>query len=196
MGRAARSQCASSHSWSRHDQALWHPGTLCHLARVGDGLTPPGRPLGPFFSDTFAASSGTSWPFFLAFSSSSASLAPIPLILLSLTGSPSSSERLSPLRSGLALPQARCAIRGYARNGGGDYYTSDGDVLVINYTQAPIPLNQSVWVIDGLKTGVFLLYDTLFTVVGALIAFLALVVVLIAGLVLWRLTKRNRTVRK
>ena len=84
----------------------------------------------------------------------------------------------------------------YARNGGGDYYTSDGDVLVINYTQAPIPLNQSVWVIDGLKTGVFFLYDTLFTVVGALIAFLALVVVLIAGLVLWRLTKRNRTVRK
>src|SRR5713101_1372203 len=51
----------------------------------------------------------------------------------------------------------------YARNGGGDYYESDGDVLVINYTQAPIPLNQPVWVIDGLKTGVFLFYDTLLT---------------------------------
>src|SRR5260370_12838988 len=50
----------------------------------------------------------------------------------------------------------------YARNGGGDYYTSDGDVLVINYTQAPIPLNQPAWVLDGLKNGVFLLYDTLF----------------------------------
>jgi len=84
----------------------------------------------------------------------------------------------------------------YARNGGGDYYESDGDVLVINYTQAPIPLNQPVWVIDGLKTGVFLFYDALFTVVGVLIAFLALVVVIIAGLMLWRLTKRNRTVRK
>jgi hypothetical protein len=81
----------------------------------------------------------------------------------------------------------------YARNGGGDYYESDGDVLVINYTQAPIPLNQPAWVIDGLKNGVFLLYDTLFTVLGALIAFLVLVVVLIAGLVPWRLTKRNRT---
>src|SRR5260221_6952881 len=79
----------------------------------------------------------------------------------------------------------------YARNGGGDYYESDGDMLVINYTQAPIPLNQPVWVIDGLKTGVFLFYDALFTVVGVLIAFLALVVVIIAGLVLWRLTKRN-----
>ena len=81
----------------------------------------------------------------------------------------------------------------FARNGGGDYYESDGDMLVINYTQAPIPLNQPVWVIDGLKTGVFLFYDTLFTVVGALIAFLVLVAVLIAGLMLWRFTERNRT---
>jgi hypothetical protein len=85
----------------------------------------------------------------------------------------------------------------YARNGGGDYYASDGDVLVINYTQAPIPLDQSVWVIDGLKTGVFLVYDTLFTVVGALlIAFLVLVAVLIAGLALWRLRERNRTLER
>ena len=82
----------------------------------------------------------------------------------------------------------------YARNGGGDYYESDGDVLVINYTQAPIPLNQPVWVIDGLKTGVFLFYDALFTVMGALIAFLVLVAVLIAGLALWRFTERNRTI--
>jgi LssY C-terminus len=81
----------------------------------------------------------------------------------------------------------------FARNGGGDYYESDGDMLVINNTQAPIPLNQPVWVIDGLKTGVFLFYDALFTVVGALIAFLVLVAVLIAGLMLWRFIERNRT---
>ena len=81
----------------------------------------------------------------------------------------------------------------YARNGGGDYYASDGDILVINYTQAPIPLNQPVWVIDGLKTGVFLFYDAVLTVVGPLIAFLVLVAVLIAGLMLWRFTERNRT---
>ncbi len=81
----------------------------------------------------------------------------------------------------------------YAHNGGGDYYESDGDMLVINYTQAPVPLNQPAWVIDGLKTGVFLFYDALFTVVGALIAFLVLVAVLIAGLAFWRFTERNRT---
>src|SRR5260370_2844438 len=84
----------------------------------------------------------------------------------------------------------------YARNGGGDYYASDGDVLVINYTQAPIPLNQSIWVIDGLKTGVFLVYDTLFTLLGALIAFLVLVAVLIVGLALCRLAQRNRTIER
>jgi hypothetical protein len=85
----------------------------------------------------------------------------------------------------------------YARNGGGDYYESDGDVLVINYTQAPIPLHQPAWGIEGLKNGLFLCYDTLFTVLGVPIAFLVLVAVLSIGLVLWRLTERNRTmVRK
>src|SRR5216684_7043372 len=84
----------------------------------------------------------------------------------------------------------------YARNGGGDYYASDGDVLVINYTPVPIPLHQSVGVIDGLKTGVFLFYDALFTVVGALIAFLVLVAVLTAGLALWRFTERNRPLKR
>src|SRR5258707_15736414 len=102
-------------------------------------------------------------------------------------------------KTGLVKEEADAAFTPpilYARNGGGDYYESDGDMLVINYTQAPIPLNQPAWGIDGLKTGVFLFYDALFTVVGVLIAFLALVVVIIAGLMLWRLTKRNRTVRK
>src|SRR3989442_4918657 len=69
----------------------------------------------------------------------------------------------------------------YARNGGGDYYESDGDVLVINYTNAPIPLQQQVWIIFDLKNGVFSFYDTLLT--SLLLAFavgmlgLALVVV-------------------
>ena len=84
----------------------------------------------------------------------------------------------------------------YARNGGGDYYESDGDVLVLNYTQAPIPLNQLTWVIEGLKNGVFLFYDMLFTALGVLIAFLVLVAVLGIGLVLWRLTERNRTMER
>src|SRR5712692_2486290 len=101
--------------------------------------------------------------------------------------------------SGLGTEEAYAAFTSPivdARNGGGDYYTSDGDVLVINYTQTSIPLKQSVWVIDGLKTGVFLFYDALFTVGGALIAFLVLVAVLTAGLALWRLTERNRPLKR
>src|SRR3989441_150585 len=101
-------------------------------------------------------------------------------------------------KTGLAKEEVDAAFTPpilYARNGGGDYYESDGDVLVINYTQAPIPLNQPAWVIDGLKNEVFLLYDTLFTL-RALIAFLVLVAVLIAGLMLWRLAKRNRAIER
>src|SRR5260370_18759657 len=102
-------------------------------------------------------------------------------------------------KTGLVREEADAAFTPpslYARNGGGDYYESDGDVLIINYTQAPIPLNQPAWGIDGLKPGVSLFYVPLFTVVLVLISFLPLFVVIIAGLVLWRLTKRNRTVRK
>ncbi len=103
-------------------------------------------------------------------------------------------------KTGLAKEEADAAFTPpilSARNGGGDYYASDGDVLVINYTQAPIPLNQPAWGIEGLKNGIFLFYDTLFTVLGVLIAFLVLAAVLSIGLVLWRLMERNRTmVRK
>src|SRR5712692_4348945 len=101
-------------------------------------------------------------------------------------------------KTGLVKEEADAAFTPpilYAHNGGGDYYESDGDVLVLNYTQAPIPLKQPAWVIDGLKNGVFLVYDTLFTALGALIAFLVLVAVLSTGLVLLRLTKRNRTLQ-
>ena len=103
-------------------------------------------------------------------------------------------------KTGLVKEEADAAFTPpilYARNGGGDYYASDGDVLVINYTQAPIPLKQPAWGIEGLKKGIFLFYDTLFTVLGVLIAFLVLAAVLSIGLVLWRLMERNRTmVRK
>ncbi len=98
-------------------------------------------------------------------------------------------------QTGLVREEANAAFTPpifFARNGGGDYYESDGTILVINYTQAPIPLNQPAWGIDGLKTGVFLFYDALFTVVGALVAFLSLVAILLAGLVLWRFAERNR----
>src|SRR6266702_6428771 len=84
----------------------------------------------------------------------------------------------------------------YARNGGGDYYESDGDVLVINYTQTPIQLQKPAWLIGGLKNGVFRFYDALLTALGALVALLMIVAVLIAGLTLLRVTKRNRTLER
>jgi hypothetical protein len=65
-----------------------------------------------------------------------------------------------------------------ARNGGGDYYESDGDVLVINYTTAPLPLQKPAWIIDDLKNGVFSFYDTLLT------SLLLALVVGILGLIL------------
>jgi len=84
----------------------------------------------------------------------------------------------------------------FAHNGGGDYYESDGTILVISYTLAHIPLHQPAWVLEGLKTGIFLFYDALLTVVGPLMPFLVLAVSLSAGLVLWRFVARNRFRKK
>jgi LssY-like putative type I secretion system component LssY len=48
-----------------------------------------------------------------------------------------------------------------AQNGGGDFYESDGDVLVISYASVSIPISQQEWLIYHLKEGVFSLYDAL-----------------------------------
>lgn len=97
VGTATGSPCAPFNSGVRHDQALRHPGILCCLARVGDGLTP--RFLPSFFSDPFAAPSSTSWSFLLAFAHLLPFWLPMSSILPSLTGWVSSSQRLSLLRS-------------------------------------------------------------------------------------------------
>ncbi len=102
-------------------------------------------------------------------------------------------------KTGLVREEAYAAFTApilSARNGGGDYYESDGNILVINYTQASIPLHQAAWGVDGLKTSMFFLYDELFTVVGALVAFLSLVAILLAGLALWRFAGRNRPLKQ
>lgn len=102
-------------------------------------------------------------------------------------------------KTGLVREEADAALTMpifYARNGGGDFYESDGNLLVISYTQASIPLHQPAWGIEELKTSIFLFYDALFTVVGALIAFLSLVVILIAGLAVFRFAERNRSLKK
>ena len=84
----------------------------------------------------------------------------------------------------------------FAHNGGGDYYASDGNILVIKYTQAPMPLQQPAWVIEGLKTGSFLFYDALMGVVGPMVPLLALVLSLLVGIALWRITDRRRSLKK
>src|SRR6266851_4780190 len=87
----------------------------------------------------------------------------------------------------------------YARNGGGDYYESDGDVLVINYTHAPIQLMKPAGMIDELKNGFFLFYDTLLAALPlALVAGmlgLALVVVGLWPALSWLFQKLDLRVR-
>jgi len=112
LARAAGSQCAYSYCWSRHHQALWHPSHFCGFARLDDSLTQRLPTTAVFYSDPFAAPCSTSWPFSLAFPSLLPFWLPVRLLLLSLTGLPSSSQRLSLLQSALTLPQTRCAIRG------------------------------------------------------------------------------------
>ena len=86
----------------------------------------------------------------------------------------------------------------FARNGGGDYYESDGDVLVINYTTAPIPLQKPAWIIFDLKNGVFSFYDTLFTSLllafAVSILFLTLVVVDLWLALSWLLKKQAKQI--
>ena len=87
----------------------------------------------------------------------------------------------------------------YARNGGGDYYESDGDVLVINYTHASIQLMKPTGVISVLKNGVFLFYDSLLTTLllafAAGMLFLALVVVGLWPVLRWLFQKLGPRVR-
>src|SRR6266849_1189226 len=87
----------------------------------------------------------------------------------------------------------------YARNGGGDYYESDGDVLVINYTHAPIQLTKPAGMIDELKNGFFLFYDTLLTALPLALAAgmlgLSLVVVGLWPALRWLFQKLSPPVR-
>ncbi len=90
-------------------------------------------------------------------------------------------------RTGLIKKEAYAACTPpifYARNGGGDYYESDGDVLVINYTTALIPLQQPAGIIDGLKHGVFSFYDTLLTSLLLALA-VGVLFLLLVGRELW-----------
>ncbi len=99
-------------------------------------------------------------------------------------------------RTGLVKKEAYAAFTPpifFARNGGGDYYTSDGDVLVINLTTALMPLQKTAGIIDELKHGVFSFCDTLLTslllAVAIGVLFLTLVVVWLWLALSWLLKK-------
>jgi hypothetical protein len=69
----------------------------------------------------------------------------------------------------------------FARNGGGDYYESDGEVLVIKYTTVLIPFQQPAGIIDGLKQGIFSFYDTLLTSLPLAVVIGVLVMLMVVG---------------
>jgi LssY-like putative type I secretion system component LssY len=79
-----------------------------------------------------------------------------------------------------------------AHNGGGDLYVSDGDVLVINYTSASVPLHPPTLLVSGLKDGIFFLYDILVTAPGIFGAILLIGAVVIVGFALVRIRRRQR----
>lgn len=101
-------------------------------------------------------------------------------------------------RTGLVKAEVAAAFADpifYARNGSGDFYESDGDVLVINYTSASLPLHAQTPVVSGLKNGAFLLYDAVVTVPAVFGALLLISVVVIVGFVFVRARKRNTPMR-
>jgi hypothetical protein len=105
------------------------------------------------------------------------------------------------LATGLVRAEAEVAYTApifAARNGGGDYYESDGDVLVVNFTRVPLQLVQQPLVIGGLKTVAFVVYDALLTALtstGTLVPLLIIVAtgfVILAGILVWRSSRRQK----
>jgi hypothetical protein len=77
-----------------------------------------------------------------------------------------------------------------AYNGGGDYYTSDGDALVITYTPVSLPISPVTGLaaaVAGLKQGIFAVYNAilatlLLTVLAALVGVVLLALAVYPGL--------------
>jgi hypothetical protein len=99
-------------------------------------------------------------------------------------------------RTGLVKVEALTAFASpvlYARNGGGDFYESDGNALIINFTRVTVPLQPPAWVIAGLKTQVFLLYDGLVSGQPWALTSLALYTALVSGVIVSWLVRRMRS---
>jgi hypothetical protein len=122
--RLARNACPPTAGHVTIKQ-IAHPNTLCSRARVGDGLTPPFPTTGFLLLGQLRWSAWHLMAFFLAFPLLLPCRRPIPLVLSSLRGSMSSSERLSLLTSGLALQRSRCASPGKRKGYRNGTYTRD-----------------------------------------------------------------------
>jgi LssY-like putative type I secretion system component LssY len=110
-------------------------------------------------------------------------------------------------RTGLVVVEAREAFTPpvfVAYNGGGDYYASDGEVLVISYSQAPLLLPASTGltaVVSALERGLFRGYDVMLTTLPLEVATILVGIVLVVlamwpilGWLWWKFrTRGNRT---
>lgn len=99
------------------------------------------------------------------------------------------------LRTGLTTEEHEVAYATpiiYARNGGGDFYESDGDALIINLTHASLPLPPQSGIVDGLKLAVFVAYDVIVTAGAPVLLVAALALAAIIGVTAYRSPKRKR----
>jgi LssY C-terminus len=104
-------------------------------------------------------------------------------------------------RTGLVVSEAHAPFTPpvfVAYNGGGDYYASDGDVLVITFSHTPLPLPASTGltaVVSALKHALFRGYDVVLTTLPLEVAAILVVIgllVLTMWPVLWWLATRLR----
>lgn len=80
----------------------------------------------------------------------------------------------------------------YARNGGGDFYESDGAALVINLTPGYLSVPPQPWVIGGLRASMFLIYDAVVSAGAPLVIIVTLVAVLVLAFAIYRGATRTR----
>lgn len=98
-------------------------------------------------------------------------------------------------RTGLVNSEALIAFASpvlYARNAGGDFYETDGDALLINFTTAPVLPRPSAWVIEGLKMQIFLLDDALVSLPLWIVVGLAVGAALVLGVAVAWLVRDGR----
>jgi hypothetical protein len=87
----------------------------------------------------------------------------------------------------------------FARNGGGDFYESDGDALAVAFVPIAMPPPPAAWSVgsvDGLKAAMFRVYRALVSVGPALGVVVAIVVVCLIGFLAYRSARRARSAKR